>query len=615
MFFKNIHKPFSYHRSFKEQGQLELIRPCDTRFQSAYQMVERLIDQERILRMVVGSVRWRSTLWRGKAGQDERHVRQLVLSASFWDSAHRVQDVMRPAYSLLRSMDTDGSSSTTLWVFVESIETSVHDIGLPEANETEIMERVDYRCGMMRQPAYALAYLVDPRRRDPPEPAVGDPLEEVYAEGMSIPEEVEADMRTWHKEGVDRASARLLQAQDDYDVEDEDVIYDADDVWAWKDMIEEIAAVGKGKEKVHDEPLVSRVWDRLQCHSHGRRVDTHASYVSTAPPSTPLFGMPLDDGAARRPSEGPILQTVAEEPCPDVGEHEASHDREEVCPGVDEQEAAPDMEEKDEVAMTHEQPCLISEDMGTGQTEHASPAPTISEMTPVIGEGVRGREPDQPCDMETGTDATAAHPRRLSSSSSSVIVRSHDGSGGSSMPPRARGHSQPVRRGSVNSSTIPPLPARVSSVIVDNTATRGKKRKTDDTCAIEHSRAQRPPRRGRPHGCPPGGRSGKGRGRQGVVGTTERLLGSLGAIGVGSPSPISVDDVRTRSHDVVGKRTHADVEDDDGTDEQANSDGSESEYEATPQASCDDGDDEDDDDGGHDDDDAMAEDDTLVDGC
>ncbi|GBG69843.1 hypothetical protein CBR_g4673 [Chara braunii] len=605
MFFKNIHKALSYHRSFKEQGQLELIRLCDTRFGSAYQMVERLTDQERILRMVVGSKRWRSTLWRGKAGQDDRPVRQLVLSASFWDSAHRVQDVMRQAYSLLRSMDTDGSSPTTLWALVESIEASVHDMGLPEADETEIMERVGYRCVMMRRPAHALAYLVDPRRRDvslladtdsalvqsalhhlgtysdggagseehttmwydlylihhddphadprpkwwtnpvaiaqakhgvhpawwwylhggdfprlqevgikvlamwstaspcernwatydsihtkrrnrlssdslrklvfilwnkqllrarsttrkgyadvwadmveePPKPAVGDPSEEVYAERMSIPEEVEADMRTRRKEGGDRASARLLQAQDDYDVEDEDVIYDADDVWAGKDMIEEIAAVGKGMEKVHDDPLVSRVWDRWggldvvedlegllhgsrhtlhimkdieecrrpeggsrQCHSHGRRVDTDASYVST-PPSTPLFGMPLDDGAARRPLEGPLLQSVAEEPCPDVGEKEASHDREEVCPGVDKQETTSDMDEQEEGAMTHEQPCLISEDMGIGQTEHASPAPTISEMTLVVGEGVRGRQPDHLCDTETGTNATAAHPR------------------------------------------------------------------------------------------------------------------------------------------------------------------------------------------------------------
>ncbi|GBG72250.1 hypothetical protein CBR_g11180 [Chara braunii] len=673
MFFKNIHKALSYHRSFKEQGQLELIRLCDTRFGSACQMVERLTDQERVLRMVVGSVRWRSTLWRGKAGQDERPVRQLVLSASFWDCAHHVQEVMRPAYSLLRSMDKDGSSPTTLWAFVDNIAARVRDMGLPKADEAEIMKRVDYRCGMMRQPVHALAYLVDPRWRDvslladtdsalvqsplhhlatyadggegfeehttmwyglylfhhddphadprpkwwtdpiaiaqakhrvhpawwwylhggdfprlqevaikvlsmwstaspcernwathdfihtkrrnrlssdslrklvfihwnmqllrarstsrkgyvdvwedlveePPEPVVGDPSEEVYAEGMTIPEQLEAELRSRRKEGGDRASARLLQARDDDDVEAEDAIYEADDVWAGKDMIEEIAATGKGKEKVHDDPLVSRVWDRwgnlhvvedLDGFLHGSRHTLHimkdieecrrseggsgrvdeGHHVDTGFHSTAFDGeagcsaATSDVGATHTPqmSVTPASTPLfVEEQRPDVGELETSRGREDLCPDVEEQEAAameatPDMEEQEAAAMSHGQPCLNQEEMGTGHTEHPSPAPTISEVAPVIGEGVRGCEPDQSCDMET-------------------------------------------------------------------------------------------------------------------------------------------DGVRTRSRTVVGKRTCVHVEDDDGTDEQASGDRSESEYEAPPQPSCDD----DDDDAGGDDDEATVEDETLVDGC
>ncbi|GBG79520.1 hypothetical protein CBR_g29667 [Chara braunii] len=622
---------------------------------------------------------------------------------------------------------------------------------------------------------------------EPSEPVVGDPSEEVYAEGMTIPEEVEADLRRRCKEGGDRVSARLLQARDDDDVEAEDAIYEVDDMWEGNDMIEEITATGKGKEKMHDDPLVSRVWDRwgsldavedLDGFLHGsrhtlhimkdieecrrpkggsERVDeghhvdtgfhstafdgeagcsaattdvgaTHTPQMSVTPLSTLLFGMPLDDGAGGRPSEGPILRSVAEEQHLDVGELKASRDSEDLCPDVEEQEAAameatPDMEKQEATAMSHGQPCLSQEEMGTGHTEHASPAPSISEVAPVIGEGVRGCEPDQPCNMETGTDTTAPHPQstagrdvmdqlgseaeteremqtsvqppptvqhvapslvepprtfesiesqrasttmiggspaaamssatlrptsfytapplpvlkhsvvvwgpgltiplhsssreeativgRLSSSTTSVTARSHDGSGDSSMPRLPCDHSQPLRRGSVDLSALPPLPARVLSVIVDNTATRGKKRKIADTCAVEHSRAQRPPGRGRPHERPPGGRSGRGRGRLGVAGATERLLGSLGAIGGGSPSPISADGVRTRSRGVVGKRTRVHVEDDEGTDEQVSGDGSESEYEAPPQPSCDD----DDDDNGGDDDDDAVEDETLVDGC
>ncbi|GBG76185.1 hypothetical protein CBR_g21934 [Chara braunii] len=366
-------------------------------------------------------------------------------------------------------------------------------------------------------------------------------------------------------------------ARDDDDVEAEDAIYDADDVWAGKDMIEEIATARKGKEKVHDDRLVSRVWDRwgslddvedLDGFLHGSRHTLHimkdneecrrpeggsgrvdeGHHVDTGFHSTAFDG---EAGCSERPSEGPIPGSVAEEQRPDVGKLEASPGREDLCPDVEQEaaamEATPDMEQE-AAAISHGQP---------------------------------------------------------------VPARSHDGSGDSSMPRLAHDHSQPLRRGSVDLSALPPLPARVSSVIVDNTATRGKKRKIADTCAVEHSRAQRPPGRGRPRGHPPGGRSGRGRGRLGVAGATERLLGSLGAIGGGSPSPISADGVRTRSRAVVGKRTRVHVEDNDGTDEQVSGDGSESEYEAPPQPSCDD----DDDDAGGDDDDAAVEDETLVDGC
>ncbi|GBG73620.1 hypothetical protein CBR_g16963 [Chara braunii] len=112
---------------------------------------------------------------------------------------------------------------------------------------------------------------------EPPEPAVGDISEEVYAEGMTILEEVETDMRTRRKEGGNHASVRLLQAQDDYDVEDEDAICEADDVWAGKDMIEEIAAAGKGKEKVHDDPQWGGldVVEDLDGFLHGSRDTLH----------------------------------------------------------------------------------------------------------------------------------------------------------------------------------------------------------------------------------------------------------------------------------------------------------------------------------------------------
>ncbi|GBG67133.1 hypothetical protein CBR_g81557 [Chara braunii] len=96
----------------------------------------------------------------------------------------------------------------------------------------------------------------------PPEPQVGAVSEEVYDIDMAILEEVEAEMRSWSKEGGDHGSARLLQGRNYEDEDAEDVIYELNDVLERKGMIEEIATAGKGKEVVRDDPLISRVWDR-----------------------------------------------------------------------------------------------------------------------------------------------------------------------------------------------------------------------------------------------------------------------------------------------------------------------------------------------------------------
>ncbi|GBG60616.1 hypothetical protein CBR_g8637 [Chara braunii] len=341
MFFKNIQKALTYHRSFKGRGQLELIRPCDTRFGSAYQMVERLTDQERILRAVVGSVKWRSTPWKGKAAQDERPVRQLVLSELFWESAHRIHEA-----GLLRVQSGPWRGFVDVW--------------------EDMVE-------------------------DPQELQVGAASEAVYDDGMTIPEEVEAKMRSRHKEGGDRASARLLQGRDYEDEDAEDVIYEPDDVWEGKDMIEEIAAARKGKEVVRDDPLVSRVWDRPDEGSAGvqqdYRVDTgfrattfdgeagssedntmvgltRTAEVVVAPPATPSFGMLFVVGAGAEHCGAPIPGPVAQQP----------------CLAVEEQRSAPVTEERDTHATVLEQPHPVVEDQVTAPTaEELEAATVISE--------------------------------------------------------------------------------------------------------------------------------------------------------------------------------------------------------------------------------------------
>ncbi|GBG71690.1 hypothetical protein CBR_g9103 [Chara braunii] len=515
---------------------------------------------------------------------------------------------------------------------------------------------------------------------DPPEPQVCAASEEVYDDSMTIPEEVEAEIRSRRKEGGDRASARLLQGRDYEDEDEEDVIYEANDVWEGKDMIEEIAAAEKGKDVVRaehcDAPFPGRVAQQ-PCPA----VEEQGS----AP-------VPEEQGSAPVTEERVTHATVLEELHPVVEDQVTGPTAEELetATVISGQQTRLDgrARETEGVPTSLSSPTRHNLSACTG-TDDTTLAPFHSEVPLTIGEAVAGHHTGHPCVMETATHTgivqqegavtdegghetdieppsmaeevaptseeaprtlestelhtatttttlggspgvgmtsaalrpvsfytapplpvlhgrtvvrgpgltlppctsspTATTPVGQLSSSMSIAAQHSQGSRGvPSVSPVARSHSDPVCSGPVVSVAVPPLPTRVSSAIVDNTSTRGRKRKAPDTRGREQP--QRPAVQGRPRGRPPGGRSGRGRGRQGVAGATERLLGSLGAIGGGSPAPISMHGVRTRSRGAADKTRRVEVQEDDDDDEQGSGDGSESEYEAPSHSSDDDDD-------------------------
>ncbi|GBG83901.1 hypothetical protein CBR_g37772 [Chara braunii] len=85
---------------------------------------------------------------------------------AIWDSVHDAREAMAPCYRFLRGMDRDGSSPTGLWDLESILRGRVRGLGLTEDERRAIMDIISDRCRMMRQPAHAAAYLLDPRRRD-----------------------------------------------------------------------------------------------------------------------------------------------------------------------------------------------------------------------------------------------------------------------------------------------------------------------------------------------------------------------------------------------------------------------------------------------------------------
>ncbi|GBG84955.1 hypothetical protein CBR_g39418 [Chara braunii] len=550
---------------------------------------------------------------------------------------------------------------------------------------------------------------------DPPEPQVGAGSEEVYDDSMTIPEEVNAEIRSRRKEGGDRASAQLHTLH------------------MMKD-IHECHRPNKGSAGVQQDRRVDTGFRATtfdgEAGSSAATLEegsTRTTEVVVPPPATPSFGMPSVVGTGVEHCDAPVSGSVAQQPCPTVEEqgsapvpeeHESApvtEERvthatvlEEPHPVVEDQVTAPAAKELEAAAVISGQqtrldgraretegvptslssPALHDPSACTG-TDDTTFAPFHSEVPLTIGEAVAGHDTGHPCVMETAThtnivqqegvvtdegghethreptctveevaptsaeaprtlESTELHtttttttfggspragmtsaalrpvsfytapplpvlhgravvrgpgltlPPRTSSptattpvgwlsSSMSIAAEHSQGSRGvPSVAPVARSHSDPVCIAPVISVAVSPLPTRVSSAIIDKTSTRGRKRKAPDTRGREQP--QRPAVQGRPRGRPPGGRSGRGRGRHGAAGATERLLGSLGAIGGRSPAPISMHGVRTRSRGAADRTRRIEVQEDDDDDEQGSGDGSGSEYEAPSHSS--DGDDD-----------------------
>ncbi|GBG60164.1 hypothetical protein CBR_g3408 [Chara braunii] len=90
----------------------------------------------------------------------------LCRDDDFWSGVRTVMDVMGPVYMFLRDVDRDGSSPTGLWDLESILRRKLRSLQLSDFDRDAVMTIVRDRCAMMRQPAHAAAYLLDPRRRD-----------------------------------------------------------------------------------------------------------------------------------------------------------------------------------------------------------------------------------------------------------------------------------------------------------------------------------------------------------------------------------------------------------------------------------------------------------------
>ncbi|GBG73636.1 hypothetical protein CBR_g16979 [Chara braunii] len=143
----------------------------------AAQILERRTDKEvaRIPRAVLkdmvngrNAVKWNAIRWSTSKLRAISDLVYLTLrSDEWWTGLNKVVEVMEPVYGLLRRMDQDGTSPTNLVEYDDMIERKFSHVVLIMEQPTSVMKKVKDYMKMMRQPAHAAAFLLDPHRREP----------------------------------------------------------------------------------------------------------------------------------------------------------------------------------------------------------------------------------------------------------------------------------------------------------------------------------------------------------------------------------------------------------------------------------------------------------------
>ncbi|GBG92256.1 hypothetical protein CBR_g55025 [Chara braunii] len=137
-FMRNKQRALALHKAMK--SGLVLTRPTETRFGTVFMMLERLYEQRGMLDKLVSGELWAQVQWTGDARRDEPEVPQGY--GQGWVITHMIVGLE----SILRGR--------------------VKALGLMEDERRAVMDIISDRCRMMRQPAHAAAYLLDPRRHD-----------------------------------------------------------------------------------------------------------------------------------------------------------------------------------------------------------------------------------------------------------------------------------------------------------------------------------------------------------------------------------------------------------------------------------------------------------------
>ncbi|GBG59284.1 hypothetical protein CBR_g32297 [Chara braunii] len=168
-FIWNHHTTNSFMMSL--DSSLTLLRPTEVRFGSVYRMLERIHNRRAVLKDMVDATnvgKWKAMRWSSAKLQAKADLVYFTLRRdAWWTELRKVVEMMELLYLLLRRMDKDETAPSNLVEYDRLMERMLAEVVLTPEQRSSVLEKVRDRMKIMRQPVHALAFLLDPRRRDP----------------------------------------------------------------------------------------------------------------------------------------------------------------------------------------------------------------------------------------------------------------------------------------------------------------------------------------------------------------------------------------------------------------------------------------------------------------
>ncbi|GLJ31787.1 hypothetical protein SUGI_0639420 [Cryptomeria japonica] len=157
-FIRNHRLTLSLHR---KHASRELLRPCDIRFALFYITLKRVVEEKATLRSVVCSNEWENSVLSKSA--KGKHIDQIVLNSSFWESGTKVLRICEPIVDVLRMVDGDKPCLGMLYESMECCKEAIQrELNNVDAEYMEIWAAVDSRWKMMHTPLHAAACYLEP---------------------------------------------------------------------------------------------------------------------------------------------------------------------------------------------------------------------------------------------------------------------------------------------------------------------------------------------------------------------------------------------------------------------------------------------------------------------